>query len=153
MSEKAVRRRVAEARRAGVLTMADVADVVERFPLHRGTKQLKPLLEVRGGPTRSEWEDAFPAFCRQYGLPEPVMSISVAGYEADAVFEEEKIVIELDSWEFHSDRAAFESDRDRDVDRLLAGFLTVRITWARIEHRSAREADRLRRLVRQRRAA
>ncbi len=152
MPGKALKRRVNEARRARILTVADVADVIERFPHHPGASRLRPLLTVRGGPTRSEWEDAFPAFCKQYGLPEPVLSTWVAGYEADAVFPEERIVVELDSWDFHRDKDAFETDRDRDVDRLVARFLTVRITWERIELRSAREAARLHELVRQRRA-
>jgi hypothetical protein len=153
MTEKALRRRVNEARRAELLTLADLADVAHRFPNHPGVRGLRPLLTVKGGPTRSEWEDEFPAFCKQYDLPEPVMSTNVAGYEADALFPDERIVIELDSWKFHSDPEAFESDRDRDVDRLLAGFLTVRITWERIKHRSHREATRLQELLRRRRLA
>ncbi len=153
MMDKALKRRVNEARRAEILTLADLADVIDRFPHHPGGKRLKPLLTVKGGPTRSEWEDKFPAFCQQYGLPEPVMSTFVAGYEADALFPEEKIVIELDSWEFHKDKVAFETDRDKDLDRQLAGYAPVRITWDRIEYRSAREAARLHELVRQRREA
>ncbi len=151
MTGKALSRRVNDARRAGLLDMAELADVIERFPHHPGARRLRPLLTVKGGPTRSEWEDGFPAFCKQYGLPEPVMSTRVAGYEADALFPDERIVIELDSWEFHSDRESFESDRDRDVERLVAGYWTVRITWERIKYRSAREADRLHKLLRRRR--
>jgi hypothetical protein len=153
MNEAALKRRVNEARRAEILTLADIADVVDRFPNHHGAKLLEPLLTVKGGPTRSEWEDAFPAFCKQFGLPEPTLSTDVAGYEADALFPDERIVIELDSWDFHGDKDAFETDRDKDVDRLVAGYVTVRITWERIEHRSAREAARLHELVRQRREA
>jgi hypothetical protein len=152
MPDKALKRRVNEARRAEILTLADIADVVNRFPRHPGAKRLKPLLEVKGGPTRSEWEDEFPAFCKQYGLPEPVLSTWVAGYEADALWPDERIVIELDSWEFHRDREAFEIDRDKDVDRQVAGYAPVRITWERITLRSAREAARLHELVRKRRA-
>jgi hypothetical protein len=153
MTERALRRRVNEARRANLLALADLADAVERFPHHRGARRLKALLSTKGGPTRSEWEDEFPEFCRQYGLPAPVMNTRIAGYEAGAVFSDERIVIELDSWTFHADRESFESDRDRDVDRLVAGYWTVRITWERIKYRSGREADRLRELVRQRRPA
>jgi hypothetical protein len=152
MTEKALARRVNEARRAGIVTLEDIADVVNRCPYHPGAKRLTPLLQLEGGPTRSEWEDAFPAFCSKYGLPVPVMSTRVAGYEADALWPQQRIVIELDSWEFHKDREQFESDRDRDVDRLVAGHVTVRVTWERIEHRSAREARRLHELVRQRTA-
>lgn len=151
MPDSSLRRRVNEARREGILALSDLADVIERFANHPGVRTLKPLLTIKGGPTRSEWEDAFPAFCKQYGLPEPTLSTPVAGYEADAFFPREKIVIELDSWEFHRDRSTFETDRDRDVDRLVAGVWTVRITWERIKYRSAREAARLHELVRQRR--
>ena len=56
------------------------------------------------------------------------MSTIVAGHEIDALWPEQKIIIELDSWDFHQDRASFESDRDRNADTLVAGHLTVRIT-------------------------
>ena len=151
LTDKALTRAFNDAWRARLLKPESIGGVVERFPHHPGARYLRPLLTVTGGPTRSEWEDAFPAFCKQYGLPEPVMSTRVAGYEADALFPDERIVVELDSWEFHSDRTSFESDRDRDVDRLVAGYWTVRITWERIKYRSAREADRLRKLLRRRR--
>jgi hypothetical protein len=151
MPDNSLKRRINEARRAEILTPADIEDVIERFPRHPGAKRLEPVLKIEGGPTRSEWEDAFPAFCEQYGLPEPTLSTWIAGHEADAVFPEEKIVVELDSWEFHKDHLAFETDRDKDVDRLVAGYVTVRITWPRIKFRSAREAARLHELVRQRR--
>jgi hypothetical protein len=138
LTDKALTRAVNDGRRTVGLRPHHLADVIERFPNHPGARRLNPFVDAKGGPTRSEWEDAFPAFCKQFELPEPVMSTWVAGYEADALFPDEKIVIELDSWEFHSDRQAFESDRDRDVDRLVAGFVTVRITWERIEALSAR---------------
>lgn len=148
MPEVALKRRVNEARRAELLTLADVADVIDRFSRHPGAKLLRPLLEVKGGPTRSEWEDAFPAWCRGHQLPPPVMSAIVAGHEVDAFFPDEKVIVELDSWEFHRDRTAFESDRDRDADTLAAGFVTVRITWERM---TAAEAGRLRMILQSRR--
>jgi hypothetical protein len=151
MPEAALKRRVNEARRAEILTLTDVADVVDRFTRHPGARRLRPLLDIKGGPTRAEWEDEFPAFCKQYDLPEPVLSEMIAGHEADALFPAEKVVIELDSWEFHNDKEAFESDRDRDADRLAAGYVTLRITWERIKRRSAREAGRLHEILRQQR--
>jgi hypothetical protein len=122
-----------------------LSDIVERFPSHPGAKKLKPFLDVKGGPTRSDWEDAFPAWCTQHGLPPPAMGAIVAGHEVDALFPEEKVIIELDSWEFHQDRGSFEFDRDRDADTLAAGHLTARITWGRM---TAREAARLHKIIR-----
>lgn len=150
LSDKALARAVNEARRTAGLRPAHLADVAERFPHHPGTRKLKPYIDVKGGPTRSEWEDAFPKWCRRHGLPEPIMNTMVAGYEADALFPDERLVIELDSWEFHQDRESFESDRDRDADRFAAGYGTVRITWGRM---TAAEAARLQEILRQRRAA
>jgi len=145
MPNAALKRRVNEARRAEILTLAHIADVVDRFPNHAGAKRLRPLLSVRGGPTRSEWEDEFPAFCKQHGLPEPVMGAIVAGYEVDALFPDEGVIVELDSWEYHKERDSFESDRERDAATLAAGFVTVRITWGRL---TATEAARLHRILR-----
>lgn len=153
LADKALRRAYNDARRSEQMRLRPhhVTDVLERFPNHHGARRLKALLSVKGGPTRLEWEDAFPAFCKRYGLPEPVMSTFVAGHEVDALFAEETVIVELDSWEFHQDRESFESDRDRDADTLAADHVTVRITWERIHGRGAREAQRLHAILRQRR--
>lgn len=152
LSDRALTRAVNEARRRGLLRLADVADVIERFPRHRGARRLAPFVNSRGGPTRSEWEDAFPAFCRRFGLPEPVMAAKVAGYEVDALFPAEKVIVELDSWAFHSSRESFERDRERDASTLAAGHVTVRLTWERMHGHPDAEAARLHEILRQRRA-
>lgn len=154
LTDKQLNRAVNDGRRSqqAHLRPRHLGEMVDRFPNHPGAKRLRPFVTVKGGPTRSDWEDTFPAFCSQYDLPEPIMSTWVAGYEADALFPEEKIVIELDGWDYHQDRASFESDRDRDADRLAAGYWTVRITWERLKERPAREAARLHRILQRRRA-
>lgn len=151
MSDKALARAVNEARRSKQLRLSDLADVVRRFPYHRGACRLRPLASASGGPTRSGWEDSFPAFCRRFGLPEPVMAAKVAGYEVDALFPREKVIVELDGWEFHSTRASFESDRDRDASTLATGHVTVRVTWERMHGRPHPEAARLHKILEQRR--
>jgi hypothetical protein len=149
LTDRALSRAANDARRSpqARLRIHHLADVVARFPYHPGAARLKPLLRVKGGPTRSEWEDAFPAFCERHGLPEPVMSTRVAGHEVDALFPAVRVIVELDGWDFHSDREAFESDRDRDADTLAAGYHTVRITWERMHERGAREAARLHKIT------
>jgi very-short-patch-repair endonuclease len=72
------------------------------------------------------------------------MNAIVAGYEVDALFAAERVIVELDSWEFHKDRGSFESDRERDAATLAVGHVTVRITWERM---TAAEADRLRAIL------
>ena len=71
----------------------------------------------------------------------------MCGYEVDALFERERVIVELDGWEFHNDRRSFERDRAKDVDTLLAGFVTVRITWERLHKHPRREAESLKRIL------
>lgn len=151
LSDKRLPRAVNEARRRGLLGQAELADVIVRSPRHRGARRLAQFVEGRSGPTRSEWEDAFPAFCRRFGLPEPVMAAKVAGYEVDALFPREHVIVELDSWAFHSTREAFERDRERDVNTLAAGFATIRLTWQRMHGRPHEEAARLHHILKRRR--
>jgi Transcriptional regulator, AbiEi antitoxin len=139
-----LRRAVADQRRAGHLTLDQLNDVVERFPRAPGTRRLLPLLDVtKGGPTRSDLEDRFVAFCRRFGLPEPETNVWVAGREVDAWFPNERLIVELDGREFHSDPDRFEGDRDGDVTALTFGIPTVRITDARMTETPEREARRL----------
>ena len=104
-----------------------------------------------GAPTRSPLEDKFLPFCERFGLPTPKINTSVNGYEADAYFEAERVIVELDGYEFHSDRRTFESDRERDVHALANGVVTVRITEERLDGAPEREAQRLHAILRARR--
>ena len=60
---------------------------------------------------------------------------------------DERVIVELDGWDFHNDRRTFEADRSRDADTLVAGFVTIRITWERLHEHPCREAARLRRIL------
>jgi very-short-patch-repair endonuclease len=105
------------------------------------------LLGYAAEPTRSEFEEAFLRFCRRFGLPKALTLATVHGYEVDALFVEQRLVIELDGWKFHAGRVAFNDDRDRDADLLDFGYETVRITWERLHEAPEREAARLKRIL------
>jgi Transcriptional regulator, AbiEi antitoxin len=143
LSDPALRRVVREARLSPYMRESQLADVVARFPRHPGAARLKPLIEAPSGPTRSEFEDGFLAFCADHGLPRPRTNVRIAGHLVDAVFDVERLIVELDGFEFHGGRDSFESDRDRDADTLRVGHATVRITWQRMTKRPRREAKRL----------
>jgi hypothetical protein len=151
MGGKSLRRRINEARRTGTLNLEALADVVERFPLHPGAPLLRPFVGESQAPTRSGFEDDFLEFCRRYGLPTPLVNTVVAGHEVDALFVEERVIVELDSWGWHWSRASFEDDRNRDADTLLADLVTIRITDQRFERRPDEEAARLHAILARRR--
>jgi hypothetical protein len=155
LRDKQLTRAVNDAQLARYVHLSDLADAIERFPRHAGAARLATFVDIPRGLTRSDLEDAFVAFCERFALPCPHVNAKLAGYEVDALFEPEKLIVELDSYEFHRGRAAFEQDRDRDADTLLAGYETMRITWERLTGAPEAEATRLRAILtgRRRRAA
>jgi hypothetical protein len=150
LTDRRLARALNDARHARILSADDLAATLRRNHNHPGRKPLERALS--GGPTRSDWERDFPAFCRRYGLPRPQLNAVVCGYEVDAFFAVEGVIVELDSWEFHQDRWAFETDRERDAVHLQAGYPTVRITYERLRASPQAEADRLEEILSARRA-
>jgi Transcriptional regulator, AbiEi antitoxin/Protein of unknown function (DUF559) len=152
---KSLTRHINDGRRREILTVKDLADVVERFPTHPGAPHLRPHAATTHNPTRSGFEDDFLPFCRRYNLPPPQINLPLHGYEVDAYFEDAKLIVECDGRDFHNDRQAFEDDRERDATMLALGIATIRITWERLHQHPGREADRLHGILdrRRRRAA
>jgi predicted transcriptional regulator of viral defense system len=144
LGDVALARAVNDLRRAGYLSLADLAELLARHPASRAAKRMRRFVaHPERAPTRSEFEDAFLLFAERYGLPEPAVNTRVAGHEADIFYPGHKLVVELDGYETHGEREQFESDRDRDADLLAAGIATVRVTWERLNLLPAREAARL----------
>jgi putative AbiEi antitoxin of type IV toxin-antitoxin system/uncharacterized protein DUF559 len=146
MTAKALAKTVNEARLPGLLTPTAIDDVLTRNPLHPGAIALNAV-DRDHNPTRSGWERDFLAFCARYGLPIPLINAPLNGYEVDALFPEHRLIVELDGWDYHQTRDAFEHDRERDAHALAAGLPTVRITKHRINTTPDREAARLRKIL------
>lgn len=133
-----------DGRIAGLLHLAALADLAQRLNNHPGRAAIAQHLGLEAGPTRSDFELAFLAFCTRFGLPHPRINVTVAGFEADAWFARQRVVVELDGWRFHQGKTRFESDRERDAARLAVGIVTYRMTWRRLIDTPQREAQRLR---------
>ena len=130
-----------------LVTEAELTTLLTRYPGRR-TSQLTPQ---RGAtPTRSHLEDRFTRFLKRHRVPLPERNRTIAGHEVDAVYRHQRLVIELDSRQFHSTPRAFEQDRDRDADLLNAGFSTLRITDHRLKHHALKESQRLKTILRSR---
>ena len=105
----------------------------------RGVVLLRRLLDQRrDAPVESELERRFLDLVRRSNLPDPVSQYpaSWAGEtgpgRVDFAYPDERIAIELDGRRWHSDAAAFESDRRRDQRALLQGWRTIRFTWRQV---------------------
>jgi very-short-patch-repair endonuclease len=104
----------------------------------------------RAGEGRSPLEIRFAEFLRTHRIPAPAQNVLVLGHEVDALWPGAKLVVELDSWEHHGDRGAFEWDRARDPKLLLAGYRTIRITHRRLDSETREIAEQIRALLAQR---
>lgn len=82
--------------------------------------------------TRSELEREFLDFCREEGLPEPSVNVWVAGQEVDMAWLDRPVVVELDSYEYHRGREAFERDRVRSAELAVAKIPAIRVTERRL---------------------
>jgi hypothetical protein len=154
MRPKSLNRAINNGRQAGHVHLDALIEVAQRNPRHPGRKKLEYCIGIAPErPSRSQFEDDFPVFCQRHGLPQPETNCTICGYSVDAVFVAERVIVELDGWDFHSSRVSFEDDRERDATTTAAGFVTVRITKPRFEEQPQREAKRLQAILAQRRSA
>ena len=131
------------AERHGLL---DVHSLNEEMTGRRGAKKVRAVLAdwTDPEPTRSELEAAFRALCKEAGLPLPSFNVSLHGHEVDAHWPAHGLVVELDGWEWHKTRAAFERDRRRDAALAAAGYRVIRFTWRQITKEPATVAAAIR---------
>lgn len=92
-------------------------------------------------------ERDFLELCRDAGIRLPRVNVMVAGYEVDAVWPDQQLIVELDSRTFHHTTAAFERDRIRDADLQLAGYRVVRLTHRRLRTEPAGVMQMLRTML------
>lgn len=144
-----VERAVDEAERRRLFDLKDVHGICQGNPGRRGIKPLMSVIAnaVEPPATRGALEQRFAELCRDAGLPRPAFNVVVAGYEVDAAWEDSKLVVELDSWEFHGGRRAFEADRERDTALNLARYRPIRVTWRKLTREPATLARELRHLL------
>jgi hypothetical protein len=85
------------------------------------------------------------------GSTGPSANVFVAGYEIDMYWSGERFAVELDGYEYHRTRAAFERDRLRQEELRLAGIDSIRITARRVERDPESVVTRLATLLDRRR--
>lgn len=129
--------------------------LLARYPRRRGARAVRATLgglaRLPGGSTRSPLEDRFLRFAARAHLPMPetnvVLRIGSHTYQADCLWREQRLIVELDGHEAHGTRSAFESDRERDRRLQAAGWTVVRATHRQLSQ-AGELADDIRRLLR-----
>jgi very-short-patch-repair endonuclease len=97
--------------------------------------------------TRTELEARFLALCRRYRLPRPKVNARVGPFVVDFLYPARHLIVEVDGWESHRTRSAFEEDRARDARLMRLGWTVVRFTWRQLEDDPARVAATVRDLL------
>jgi very-short-patch-repair endonuclease len=85
------------------------------------------------------------------GLPAPQLNVLLRGergqHEVDAFWSSQRLVVQLDGFEYHRTRRDRERDADTQADLELAGFRVLRLTWDDVARHRDRTARRLERLI------
>jgi very-short-patch-repair endonuclease len=126
---------------------AALSEVLERSNGRRGANALRAALGVPIVFTRSELERRMLALCRRHRLPLPMVNAVVCGHEVDFYWPAARLVVETDGRKYHGTRRAFEHDRRRDAELLVAGIRVVRITYRRLKFESDAVARTIRALL------
>lgn len=125
-----LRRVLARAEDLKLLDLDAIHDVIERNRGHHGAKRLRSALDIYEPPgyTRSEFERRFVDYLVESGLPRPATGWNEVGYEIDVYWPDLRFGVELDAYETHGTRDAFERDHDRDLAFALAEIETIRVS-------------------------
>lgn len=126
-------------------TPGDLKRVLER---HRGRRGAGRLAEIIADDTamaisRSRAEKALLRLIRDARLPLPETNVRFGRFEADFVWRDERVIVELDSPTFHGGPGAFQRDREKDLVFRDAGFDVLRFTRAHVIHEPAMVLVRL----------
>jgi hypothetical protein len=136
----------------GVFDLRKVEDLLARTVGHHRHGRLRKAIALYrpSSFTRSGLEKRFLELVMEAGLPQPRTNFVAHGFELDCYWPEHRFAVELDVFETHGTRAAFERDRKRQEDLLLAGIAMTRVTGPRLEREPGEVVERVTRLLRQR---
>jgi very-short-patch-repair endonuclease len=131
--------------RAGIAGACGAAEVrgevralLERHPCHPGSGRLRRLLaalDASGRPPlflRSRAEERALAIIRRGRIPEPRANVRIAAFEVDFVWPDQRLILEVDGYAFHSSDSAFNRDRERDRALAAAGYQVLRFSWGQL---------------------
>lgn len=128
-------RAIAEACALKLTDEAQILAAIERGPNRAGVAQVRAILGQPGGAkrTRSDGERAMLRLVRAARLPVPMTDVPLLGFTADFLWPAERVIVEVDGYDVHSHRAAFERDHRRDVVHKDGGYEVLRFTGRQLD--------------------
>jgi hypothetical protein len=142
---------IAQANRLDLFDLVAVRRCLDEHPRQHGAPALRRLLEALEGvgtaDVRSILEILVLQLCDDHGLPQPIANATVEKFLVDFFWPTKRLIVEADSYTYHSMPGAFERDRERDQHLTLAGYTVVRFTHAQVTRQPTLVRHRLRRLL------
>jgi predicted transcriptional regulator of viral defense system len=136
---------VDRARRLGRLDFGALDPLIARHRSTTPAKRLEQVLTLYRKPVfdRARSELLFLDALEQEGESSPVLNCWVGKWEVDAFWAAERFAVEVDGWESHGSRQAFEDDRLRLEEMKLEGIDCIRVSARRIETHPKQVAQRI----------
>ena len=127
-------RALSEARVQRLVNDRNLAEALSRAGNRAGVGRLRGVLarEDESEYTALEAERRMRQLVKQARLPRPTYGAIVEGWPVDLFWPEHRLVVEIDGYQFHGHRGAFERDRRKDAMLVAAGFRVIRITWRQL---------------------
>jgi very-short-patch-repair endonuclease len=125
---------IAEAQYRRLATDQELRDQLARNPGKRGVRRLREVLDLPGGArrTRSPSERELLTLLRRARIDGYEINARVHGYEVDFLFPDAGLVAEVDGYDAHSGRVAFERDRLKAATLTAHGLVVMHITGRQI---------------------
>lgn len=104
-----------------------------------GSSSLRAALAVHRpelAHARSTIERLLVELCEAHGLPLPKLNVYRHGWLVDAIWDEQRVIVELDGYRGHRSKAQLESDHRRDFQLRAAGYTVLRYTWRQLTETS-----------------
>lgn|SRR5215203_151502 len=133
----------------GLFDLRQVEELLARTIGHHGHGRLRRAIAIYkpSSFTRSGLEKRFLELVVAAGLSQPHTNFVEHGFELDCYWPEFRFAVELDLFETHGTREAFERDRKRQEDLLLAGIQMIRVTGPRLEREPQEVVARVAKLL------
>jgi very-short-patch-repair endonuclease len=144
------RRALDDSLRRGLVSLPQMGWALEMFggPGHPGSARLRALLRERGAigsryvPPESDLEEyLYKLVATARDLPNPIrqhqMWDGTRWRRFDLAWPDYRLAVEVDGWETHGGRDAFQDDRTRDACMAAMGWQTLRFTWHDVVDRPA----------------
>lgn len=95
----------------------------------------------------SELELRFLEVLRHHEIPIPEVNHDVESFMVDATWHEQRVIVELDGFEFHRLPRDLRRDNERTRRLVLAGYRVIRFVWDDVVRRPGEVADTVRALL------